>query len=280
MPSFGVVIPTHNGSLLLDRSVGSLSRQAFAGELRADGVRVVVAVNDERADSYARAVESLPPLAAAGIECTVIRTGPGRSAAIRAADGLLDGCPRLYLDQDAALSPNALDTLAAALAPGTGAHFAVPVLRLARPRSRLSRAYYRVWRDLPYVLRSPVTCGAYAVSAAGRGRWAELPRLHSDDKWVRWHFAAHERRVVEAASYEVVPPDGLVALIRARHRYERGNRELVTAGGAPPYPDDAIRRDGVVRSLVGHPARWPAAAVFAAVHGTVAVLGAWRGADR
>jgi hypothetical protein len=274
MPGFGVVIPTHNGSSQLHRSIGSLSLQCFSGGLQARHVRVVVAVNDERAESFARAVELRPLLTAAGVDCEVIRTAPGRSAAIRAADRLLGRHPRLYLDQDAVLSANALGKLAAILAPGSGVHFAAPSLRLAKPSSRSSRAYYRVWRELPYVLRSPVTCGAYAVSAAGRDRWTELPVMHSDDKWVRWHFAAHERRVVAGATYEVVVPEGLRALIRARHRYHRGNRELVKVG-VPPHSDDAIRHRGVVHSLIASPGIWPAAAVFVAVHAAVALLDTW-----
>jgi glycosyltransferase involved in cell wall biosynthesis len=257
----GVVIPTHRGSDLLDRSIGSLARQTLTRD-----VRVVVAVNDSRADSYDRAVELAPQLRAAGIECTVLRTPPGRGAALRAGDRLLPPGARLYLDQDAALSPGAVATLLAALAPGTGVHFAAPAVRLAPARSAVTRAYYRIWRDLPYVRRSPATFGAYAVSAHGRSRWDELPDLHSDDKWVRWHFAPHERLVVPAEWYEVVAPDGLTDLLRARRRYQRGNRELAGLAARPPYPDDHTRHRGVVRSLLARPASWPSAAVFLAVH--------------
>jgi hypothetical protein len=116
------------------------------------------------------------------------------------------------------------------------------------------------------VRRSPATCGAYAVSAEGRSRWKELPDLHSDDKWERWHFAPHERLLVSAAWYEVVAPDGLLALLRARRRYQRGNRELAGLAVQPPYPDDHTRHHGIVRSLLANPAAWPAAAVFLAVH--------------
>lgn len=261
MSGLGVVIPTHRGSILLDRSMGSLARQTLTRDLH-----VVVAVNDSRADSYDRAVELAPVLRAAGLACTVVRTPPGRSAALRAGDRLLPPGARLYLDQDAALSPDAVATLVAALAPGTGVHFAAPRVRLAPARSAVTRAYFRIWRELPYVRRSPATCGAYAVSAAGRARWDELPDLHSDDKWVRWHFAPHERQVVSAEWYEVVAPDGLRDLLRARRRYQRGNRELVALEAQPPYPDDHTRHHGIVRSLLANPAAWPAAAVFLAVH--------------
>lgn len=272
MAGLGVVIPTHHGSALLDRSMRSLARQTLTRDLQ-----VVVAVNDSRADSYDRAVELAPTLRAAGIGCTVIRTPPGRSAALRAADRLLPPGARLYLDQDAALSPRAVATLLATLAPGTGVHFAVPRLRLAPARSAVTRAYFRIWRELPYIRRSPATCGAYAVSAEGRSRWEELPDLHSDDKWVRWHFAPHERLVVSAEWYEVVAPDGLVDLLRARRRYQRGNQELVGLAAQPPHSDDHTRHHGILRSLLAKPAAWPAAAVFLAVHAAGSVAPSWLG---
>ncbi|GAA2692853.1 hypothetical protein Apa02nite_074470 [Actinoplanes palleronii] len=264
----GVVIPTHRGSALLDRSMAALARQT-----RTRGLHVVVAVNDGRADSYDRAVALAPTLRAVGMRCTVIRTTAGRSAALRAADRLLPPGARLYLDQDAVLSPRAVAGLVAALSPGTGVHFAVPSLRLVSARSAVTRAYFRIWRDLPYVRRSPATCGAYAVSAEGRSRWGELPDLHSDDKWVRWHFAPHERLVVASESYEVMAPDGLMDLLRARRRYQRGNRELADLAARPPFPDDHIRHRGIVRSLLAKPAAWPAAAIFLAVHAASRLAG-------
>ncbi|WP_229075073.1 glycosyltransferase family 2 protein [Actinoplanes sp. DH11] len=256
--SLGVVIPTHRGSALLSRSMTSLAGQTVTRD-----VHVVVAVNDARADSYDRAAELAPALRDAGLTCRVVRTPQGRSAALRTADRLLPAGARLYLDQDAALSPGAVATLLTVLAPGTGIHFAAPGMRLAPARSAVTRAYFRIWRDLPYVRRSPATCGVYAVSAEGRSRWDEVPDLHSDDKWVRWHFAPEERRVLAAEWYEVVAPDGPADLVRARRRYHRGNRELVGLAARPPYPDDHIRHRGIVRSLLSNP---PAAAVFLAVH--------------
>jgi hypothetical protein len=253
-----VVIPTHHGSHLLDRSMLSLARQS-----RTQGLQVVVAVNDTRPDSYDRAIALAPDLQAAGIPCVVIRTPSGRSAALRAGDRLLPPGPRLYLDQDAALSPDAVAGLRAVLAPGTGIHFAAPAPRQAFTRSAVTRAYFRIWCDIPYVRRAPATCGAYAVSAEGRSRWDELPELHSDDKWVRWHFAPSERRVVAEEWYEVVTPDGITELFRARRRYQRGNLELGRLAAKPPYPDDHTRYQGIVRPLLANP---PAAAVFLAVH--------------
>ncbi len=268
MTRAGVVIPAYEGAGTLSRSMGSLARQRYDGELQ-----VVVAVNDGRADTFAVARRWAGVLSGPRATCDVLRTAAGRANAINAAESLLAPGPRLYLDQDAVLSPDALAALTARLAPGSGGHFAAPRPLVAPGAGRVSRAYYGVWAELPYVRFSPVTMGAYAVSAAGRERWGEFPALRSDDKFARLHFASEERAVVDA-TYEVIVPRGARALVHARRGYARGNRELAEAarngsnGGAPR---DFARRRGVVRCLSRPPSRWPASAVFLGVHAAAAV---------
>lgn len=263
---FNVVIPAYDCAATVERSMMSLARQRFDGDLR-----VVVAVNGDGPDTLAAAQRLAPELHAAGVACAVIHTPKGRAVAFNAAERLLPPGPRLYLDQDAVLSPDAIATLAAALAPGTGVHFAALALRIAPCRSAVTRAYYRIWRELPYVKRSPVTVGAYAVSAEGRQRWTAFPEVHSDDKFARLKFATHERTLLVSETYEVMVPDGVRALIRARCRYRRGNRELAELAATP----DLSRREGAVLALARRPALWGSSAVFLAVHAAAAVLDGW-----
>jgi len=266
--AFGVVIPAYRGSAVLERSMGSLARQRFVGRLH-----VVVAVNDGMAVTRRAAELLAPKLRTRGDTCTVLVTPPGRVEAIEAAERELPTAPRLYLDQDAELSHDAIALLAEILAGGD-VHFAVPSLRIAPSPSAASRAYYRAWQGLPYVRSSPATMGAYAVSVAGRARWDQFARVHSDDKWVRWHFAPHERAVV-AARYEVIPPRGVRELVQARRRYQSGNSELSAMAG-PAHGDDHARHRGALRSLLASPASWPSSAVFLGVHAAAAALGRWR----
>ncbi len=261
---FGVVIPVYRGADVLHRSVESLAAQQTDAELH-----VVLAVNDGLPETLRAAHALAPTLRATGARCVVLETPPGRVPAIEAAEALLPPGPRLYLDQDAVLSPNALAALAAALAPGAGTHFAVPAVRVAT-RSVISRAYYRTWRTLPYVRQSPATMGAYAVSAAGRARWETWTRVRSDDKWVRWHFAPEERAVVPTATYEVIVPNGPRELVRARLRYQRGNTELDTLDLT--HGDTHSRHRGVIPTLLRSPA---AGAVFLTIHAIAAVTGRW-----
>ncbi|MBM7773365.1 dTDP-4-dehydrorhamnose reductase [Actinokineospora baliensis] len=264
-PAFGVVIPVYRGADVLHRSIGSLAEQEFPGDLH-----VALAVNDGEPRTLRAAQRLAPVLRAAGARCAVLLTPPGRVPAINAAEAVLPAGPRLYLDQDAVLSPGSLTGLARALAPGTGTHFAVPTVHIAHTDSVVSRAYYRTWRSLPYVRQSPATMGAYAVSALGRTRWPHFAPIRSDDKWVRWHFAPEERAVVTTASYEVIVPRGPRELVRARRRYQKGNDELTSLPMA--HGDGEGRHRGVVGALLRRPA---SGAVFLGVHAAAVVLDRW-----
>ncbi|WP_092783947.1 sugar nucleotide-binding protein [Actinokineospora terrae] len=264
-PAFGVVIPVYRGADVLHRAVHSLAAQDFTGDLH-----VAVAVNDGDPRTLRAARHLAPVLREVGARCVVLAAPPGRVPAINAAESVLPAGARLYLDQDAVLSPDSLTALTRALAPGSGLHFAVPAVRIADTDSVVSRAYYRTWRSLPYVRQSPATMGAYAVSALGRTRWGAFAPVRSDDKWVRWHFAPDERAVVTTATYEVIVPRGPRELVRARRRYQRGNEELAQLPLA--HGDGADRNRGVVATLIRQPA---AAAVFLGVHVAAAVLDRW-----
>ncbi|WP_253841712.1 sugar nucleotide-binding protein [Actinokineospora globicatena] len=261
-PAFGVVIPVYRGADVLHRAIHSLAAQDFTGDLH-----VALTVNDGDPRTLRAAHRLAPVLREAGARCVVLTSPPGRVPAINAAEAVLPEGARLYLDQDAVLSPDSLTALARALAPVTGLHFAVPAVRIAATDSVVSRAYYRTWRSLPYVRQSPATMGAYAVSAQGRTRWDTYAPVRSDDKWVRWHFAPHERTVVTTATYEVIVPRGPRELVRARRRYQRGNEELTHLSLA--HGDGANRHRGVAATLLRRPA---AAAVFLGVHVAAAVL--------
>jgi hypothetical protein len=239
----------------------SLERQDFAGELS-----VVVAVNDSSAETYAEAcrlAESLRGRPRASV--TVVRTAPGRAAALIEGDRMLPTGIRVYLDQDARLSGGALRRLADLLGPGGRVKFAVPRPAVAA-RSWLSRAFYTVWCALPYIRDGAASMGVYAVSDEGRRRWDTVPPdLGCDDKWVRRHFTPAERAVAAEETYEVLSPDGLRALVAARRRYLRTNRRLDRE-----WPQlrttDLPRHRGALRSLAFPPSRWPASAGFLLVY--------------
>jgi hypothetical protein len=260
--TFGVVIPAYRGAAVLSRSVGSLAEQVSP-----PGMHVIIAVNDGVPATADVAGLGADPLRSKGIPCDVIHAARGRARALNAAESSLPPGPRMYLDQDAVLSEHVVNRLSAMLAPKTGVHFAAPALRRVTTREAWStRHYFDAWQDLPYVARSPVTAGVYAVSEEGRRRWGAFPTLHSDDKYVRLQFSPWERRTAAGCTYDVLLPNGFADLVRARRRYRRGNHELVEAMREAPLPPDLPRYSGVLRSWLGCPGRWPSIAVMLAVH--------------
>jgi glycosyltransferase involved in cell wall biosynthesis len=268
---FGVIVPAYRGEDVLQRSLTSLASQRFDEQLRPDDVEVVIAVNDGSTKTQEAARRLAPSVRAAGIRCRIVSSPPGRAKAFAAAESTLANGPRLYLDQDAVLSPNALRELAAALMPGTGTMFATLRPLVAPARSLITRAYYRTWLELSYVRKAPASAGAYAVSEAGRARWTSWPTLHSDDKFVRLQFELAERRRLETASYEVVAPEGFRALVRARRRYFRGNAELAERN---PERPDISRRAGIL-NYVRRPALWPQVLGFLVVYASAGIAECW-----
>ena len=234
MPSvrLSVIIPVYHGTKTIGRSLESLAAQSagHGDALQCSDVEILLAFNDGRQHSEAAAQPYIDRLRAQNYRVRLLRTPPSRRAAIAAADRVASpDSHRLYLDQDARLSPVALSAIFSALGSGTGIHFVAPRGLFEPSPSRLVRAFCRYWRSLPYCDESPVTMGAYAVSAEGRRRWGELPQLASDDKFVRMLFAPGERCLLAGQSYHVLPPASWSELIRARRRYLRGNRELAAA---------------------------------------------------
>lgn len=227
-----VIVPAWRCAATIGRSLESLAAQAGG-----PAPHVIVAVNDGDPASVAAAEAHRGALEARGMRFDVISTPPGRRAAFAGAEAIAaPGGARLYLDQDARLSPGALAALARA-ADGGEARMIALALRFTRSPSFAVRAFLRAWLSLPYVQASPVVAGAFAVSAAGRARWTALPPLASDDKFVRMCFAPAERSYLADEHYEVIAPASFGELVRRRAGYMRGNRELARHFMATPAVD-------------------------------------------
>lgn len=279
-PSINVFVPARNSAAEIGRCLGSLGTQSF---LRRGTLRVIVACNACTDGTVDVAEQWLKRLSGMGVEvwCIDIPEG-GRANAFNigeASIGPVPG-PRVYLDSNACLSPGALDDLADTLAPGTGAGFAALRVETAGPRSLATRAYARLWPSLPYVRQASSTMGMYAVSEDGRRRWARFPLIHSDDKWVRLHFARSERATVTSSCYSVELPEGVGELYRARVRYEQGNRELRRL--FPQLLGDEPRRYEGLSSLVAcRPQTLASAACVGMIQGAALIRAVgWRTVPR
>ncbi|NAZ85187.1 glycosyltransferase [Kineococcus indalonis] len=258
--SVSVVIPAHDEARTLRRTLEAL-RAAAVHEVP----EVVVVANgctDGTAD-VARAAGA-----------TVVELGAAsKAAALRAGDEVATAFPRVYLDADIVLTPGTLDSLAARLRAGD--------LLAASPRVEFDtsasswpvRAFYRAYRELPYVREGLVGLGVYGLSARGRSRFGQFPDVTSDDLFVQRLFGEDERGS-SGGTFVVAAPRDLRNLVKVRTRTAAGNAELSrSAGDAPPAAavEDRFGRStsrtstALLRTVGRRPALVPSFAVYTAV---------------
>jgi hypothetical protein len=259
-----VVIPARDEEAALPACLASLLAQRGV-----EALNVVVVANgcSDRTADVARSYQTAA--ASAGHRLEVLEfPEAGKAGALNAADPLLVGETRVYLDADTALSAGALLSLHRELA-GAGPMMAAPLPLLLLPADRLARGYAEVWLRLPSVAGQVVGLGCYAVNRAGRERWSEMPRIVADDAFVRSRFADGERRLLEGARMVNAFPSGR-ALLGVLRRWREGNRELARLSAAA---DPRASRHSALLSLAAQPSAWPYLPAFAAVSGA-ARLGA------
>ena len=148
----------------------------------------------------------------------------GKPNALNQADAATVGKMRVYLDADVVMSPALLEQLAQAL-DRNDPTYTSGKLTLAPAKSWITRAYGRIWTQLPFMTEGVPGAGLFAVNAAGRARWEEFPDIISDDTFVRLQFAADERIAVNAR-YQWPLVEGFSALVRVRRRQDAGVREV------------------------------------------------------
>ncbi|NAZ81541.1 glycosyltransferase [Kineococcus sp. R8] len=220
--TLSVVVPAHDEARTLGASLAALA--AAAGREVPDVVVVANGCTDATAD-VARA---------AGVRVVELAE-PSKAAALSAGDVAATAFPRVYLDADIRLTPGTLEALAATLRRD-GVLVASP--RVVFDTSRSSwpvRAFYAAYRELPYVREGLVGLGVYGMSAAGRARFGDFPRVTSDDLFVQRMFSPDER-AVSGGEFVVAAPRDLRNLLKVRTRTARGNAEL---GGREV--DDLVR---------------------------------------
>ena len=228
-----VVIPAHDEGAWIDACLAAL----WASDPVPGGAEAIVVANGCADDTAARARAHAGRAAAAGWGLRVVELATGgKPGALDAGDRAASGGTRIYLDADVTVSPPLVAQLAAALdAPEPRYAGGTPLI--APARSAVSRAYARFWARLPFMAEGVPGFGVYAVSAAGRARWGEFPRIISDDTFVRLSFAPSER-VRVPATYRWPVVEGLGRLVAVRRRQDAGVREV-----ARRFPDHPARDD-------------------------------------
>jgi glycosyltransferase involved in cell wall biosynthesis len=217
-----VVIPAHNEERVIGRCLGAVAGQ---------DVDVVVVCNG-CSDATATIARSFGP-------SVRVETIPeaSKSAALNRGDEFARYFPRIYLDADTVLRPDALDSMAAELISGRVLAVGATVEYDLSNSSRLVRSHYKIASRLPSVRDDIVGGGVYGLSATARSRFGRFPSIIGDDHFVRECFAPNERGVADGVSV-VTAERRLVDLVQRKARVCVGNRQVYRA-----------QRDGRLRAL-------------------------------
>ncbi len=211
----GVLIPAHNEELVIGRCLDALLADA-----KTDEFLVVVAANG-CTDKTAEVASRFP--------VKVIELSEGcKTTALNCAESLLpeDCFPRIYLDADLVLTTESARIVTRAVHQIEGVLAAAPKFTFDLTEASLSvRQYYKAWDSLPYSDSGRIA-GAFALSAAGRSRFDQFPKLVSDDGYVRLQFQEGERVTVDTAEVIVTTPRSLGDLVKVKTRSRLGTVEL------------------------------------------------------
>jgi glycosyltransferase involved in cell wall biosynthesis len=244
-----VVIPAHNEAAVIRRCLDNLLSGFASGE-----IDVVVACNG-CTDGTAEIVRS------SGHDVRVIEVvKPSKTAALRAADDVLDTFPRIYLDADIVLSSASARQVLDRLRAGPLA--ARPPIRYDTAGAAfLVRSYYRARVRMPSVMGSLWGAGVYGLSTAGRARFGPFPDIIADDLFVDQRFERFEIEIVDSAPVVVAVPRRASDLFRILRRTYQGNTENQSLPG-----DSASTTPSTLRELVKAASAGPLTALDATVY--------------
>lgn len=253
-----VLIPAHNEGAYIAACLDALcaSRDVV--------LRVIVVANGCRDDTAERARAKAADFAAQGHALTVIeRAEGGKIGAWTTGEAAAGPGARAYLDADVHCDPDLMAQIATAL-DTPAPRYATGTLAVMPAQTAVTRAYARLWQELPFVKAGAVGAGCFALNAAGRARWEDFPPIISDDTFVRLNFAPAERIEVPAR-YHWPMVEGFGALVRVRRRQDAGVAEvralypqLAANDSTPP-----LGKAGALRLALRRPLDF---AVYLAVH--------------
>ncbi|RBP52951.1 glycosyltransferase [Arenicella xantha] len=150
-----------------------------------------------------------------------------KSLAIRFAESLSPGFPRLYLDADIILATADAKALFDAGTKQEAPALIVPSSTIITQQSQMAvKRFYKVWYNTPFVQQLGYGAGAYLLNQAGRKRFNEWPRLIADDGFVRSQFNTSEIHILHSLKVIVKAPLTTSILIKVKARSKLGNLEL------------------------------------------------------
>ena len=212
-----VIIPAHNESSVIARTLTAITSGAEPGELD------VIVVCNGCSDNTAEVARQFGP------QVQVIETDlASKPHALNLGEEKAQGFPRIYVDADVLMTVEGIRALAQHLRQGRILAVApTPAFDLAGC-SWAVRACYGIRALLPSSNEGIGGSGVYALSEAGRARFSEFPAVTADDGYVRIQFRAEERETIPSVTSTVFPPRNLEQLIATKTRAHYGSLQLAS----------------------------------------------------
>lgn len=214
-----VIIAAHNEESVIGACIDALHRQTLRP------LEIVVSANGcgDRTAEVAKAHGAT----------VVERVQPGKAAALNAAERVVTSFPRLYLDADIFIPPDAIALMVDELASGACA--TMPRRRLnSEGRTPAVRAYAAINERLPAFHQGLFGRGVIMLSDRGRSRFETFPELIADDLFLDSLFDVREKSEVNATEILVETPLTSRELLNRLVRVRRGNTEMRAAAAASP----------------------------------------------
>ncbi|MBC7402291.1 MAG: glycosyltransferase [Microbacteriaceae bacterium] len=211
-----IIIPAHNEATVIERMLRPLVALTESADIE------IVVICNGCTDTTAELARSFPGVTVIEIE------RPSKSAALNAGDAAAHLWPRLYLDADVELAPDAVLAVLESLSVGR-ALAARPIARYDTAGAGfIVRSYYRARSRIPSLQSSLWGAGVYAVSEEGHSRFGQFPNVSGDDFWVDQMFEPAEKAMVQTTPVIVHTPKSVSALLGIMQRGHRGVIEVVT----------------------------------------------------
>ena len=249
-----IVVPAHNESAVIARTL-----KPWVDGPGSEDISVVVVCNgctDETASNARRC----------GPTVRVIESEiASKTHALNLGDQASYSFPRIYIDADILITLDAIRALTRRLERGDVLVVApTPDIDLTGC-SRLVRLYFSIRSRLPSACQGIGGSGVYALSEAGRRRFAQFPDVIADDTYVRRQFKPEERETLTSAKSTVFPARTVRQLIAVRSRAYAGNLEL-----ARRFPELSVNKGQTNnRTLIGllkEPRLWPGLSIYCYVN--------------
>jgi glycosyltransferase involved in cell wall biosynthesis len=245
-----IVIPAHNESSVITRTLRALTTGALPDEL--DVIVVCNGCTDDTATIARRF----------GAPVRVIETSLGnKTHALNLGDQVARAFPRIYVDADVVVTLSTIRALAERLEQGGVIAVAPRPYFDLTACSWLVRAFYDIRCRLPSFDEGIGGSGVYALSEIARRRFNDFPNLVADDTYVRVQFMREERETLTSVKSIVFAPHTINDLIAIEARADFGTFEL-----ARIYPELWKNKGGsnhnTLIGLFKHPLLWPRLLIY------------------